>query len=275
MLKRKNRGIVFMVLVVFAMLFAGIEAMADNPMSCNFVTGNGGSTTITASAIPDSSGNFPITATDPTTGAPVYVWAYHVTGASPNQLNALEAVCPKDNGYKILSGGQVLAPGSGDPTTGFGAGDFQDWVVRMAAQQGSGAYGLPAGSYSFTTTRNGDTKNTSMAIKLSNQTYYCPNIAGPSCFQAEVGAETDKTICVNPDLHPGACWKVKLGPSGKLLQVLDEGGVPLTILDLATQTDVKGPNGLPLRFMKDGVAEWGDTSCYTYVSAGRLCQKCY
>ncbi len=229
MSKRNFAGIVFIMLAVIAITTT--QALAAGT-SCTFVTANGASTGITMSAITDGSGNFPIKMTDPTTGGPLYIWAYQINGATPNQLNALEMVCPLDNGYTILSGGQVLAPGGGDSFTGFGVGDYQDQVVRMAAQQGSNAYGLPSGSYSFSTSRTGDPKNTSMAIKSSNATYYCPNIAGPSCYvPAEIGALALTRVSLE---DPAVYIDIYYRGDGKFDHAVDWNGNPVTLNDLST-----------------------------------------
>lgn len=267
MFKKKDISILIMVLAA-VLIFTGTEAMAVvvPPMKCTFVNINGSNTAVTMSVITDQSGNFPIATTDPTTGKAVYVWAYQISGATPNQLNALEDVCPTPMDYKLASGGQVQAPGAGDQTTGFGVGDYQDQIVRMAAQQSSNAYGLPAGSYSFTTSRAGDTKNTSMAIKISNSTYYCPNIAGPACYQPKIAQTTVQKIQLNPDM-PDAFITVTFRSDGSIVSVTDNTGAPLVWHDISEFPPI---NGQPLTYMPDGaIMKTGDNSYWTYWNGNR------
>jgi hypothetical protein len=204
MLKKKYISLLFIALVA-VMLLAGNKVMAadEAPTSCILVDANGNVSPYSLSVLSDpATGTWPI----PVNGTNQYLWAYAIGGSLSgiNQLDALEPVCSPDLGYSITSGGQVIAPGAGDPTTTFGLGNYQDYVIRLAYS--AGTQGLPA-NYNFLTTKSGSFQKSSMQIKVGKSIYYCQNIVGPACaILPQRAFTTSRTIHTadangNPDVY--------------------------------------------------------------------------
>jgi hypothetical protein len=122
-----------------------------------------------------------------------YLWSYVLTGSASaiNQVVTLAPVCCPSLGYTLPSGGQVLDPGAGDPTTGFGMGDFVSQAIRLAYN----VSGTPNNSYSFyTNQRVTRLENATIQLKSGKALYYCRNIAIPACsigsvYQPEIRLE--------------------------------------------------------------------------------------
>ena len=120
-------------------------------------------------------------------------WLYKLNGLNSIQPNGYLApnCCPATT-YKTDGGAQVLEPGLGDPTTKFGLGDYQDWVIRLAAVSGQPQY------YYFTDKLVPNQKTT-VQIKSGNNLYYCKAIAGPGCpgEWTSIAVATNETITLD------------------------------------------------------------------------------
>jgi hypothetical protein len=142
------------------------------PTSCLLIDSKGSTTPYSLEIYPENN-LWPIL--DVTTNR--YNWRYKLNGLnSINQMLFLVPdCCPKTN-YYVDSGGQIPTPiGSGDPTTKFGFGIYDDWVVRLASVAGQP-------TYYFYTDKLVPEKKTSAQIKVGNNIYYCQGgIAGPAC----------------------------------------------------------------------------------------------
>jgi hypothetical protein len=270
MLGRKHIGLLLILLAVIAVMSAGSAVMAADqvPTSCTLADANGNVAPYTLSILADpATGNWPI----PVPGTNQYRWTYLVSGSLSgiNQLDALELVCNPEMGYSVESGGQVIAPGAGDPTTAFGLGNFQDYVVRMAYSAGS--QGLPA-NYNFLTNKAGSFRKTSMQIKAGKSIYYCANIAGPACYQPRIATTTTQKIQLDPN-NPNAFIVVTFRLDGSVLSVVDNTGAELPQHDLS---ELGAVNGQPVTYMPDGaIMKTGINCCYNYFINGGYRQACY
>jgi hypothetical protein len=166
------------IVVAILMLFPGVKAMAqcdqcDVPSSCIL-----GTSTQSMEQYPIN-GQWPVpaTCTDTSGSFPCYAWTYLIKGVSPlNQTSILVPVCCPEIKYFIPGGGQPLLPGEGDPTTGFGVGNFQARVMRLAA------YPSYPGVYAFYTDKITPLHRTSIQVRSTSKiVYFCRNIAGPDC----------------------------------------------------------------------------------------------
>ena len=170
MLRKIIHDMLFVVVAAF-MLFAAAAVMAGDPpveMSCTLVTDCG------YDCWADTP--YSITFAGQTTNGGVTTWTYKLSLNFPggqNQLVLLSPVCSPEIGVVVSTGGVVLPPGEGDPTTNFGVYNFQDNVVRIAT---ANPY-----VYTFTTAVPTPLHNTSMQLKSGKTLYICRNIAGPDC----------------------------------------------------------------------------------------------
>lgn len=139
-------------------------------------------------------------------GVDKLLWSYDLpNGPSVNQMSLLAPACCEDSGYEAVSGGQVILPGSGDPTSGLGKFNFQDFVIRLA-------YSNPY-AYAFYTRKpiqgSFPLGNVSIQIKSGKNYYACENIAAPVCGESALipislsGAMTigGHDVCYNKDLR--------------------------------------------------------------------------
>jgi hypothetical protein len=167
----KSKTKLLFIVMAALMVFAATEVIAGDPqvqMSCTLVTDCG----------QDCWTNTPYSVAfgGQTTNGGVSTWNYNLSPNFPggqNQLVLLSPVCEPDIGAGVSSGAQIIQPGEGDPTTNFGVGNFQDYVLRVAT---SNPY-----VYRFTTAVPTPLHNTSMQIKSGKTLYFCKNIAGPDC----------------------------------------------------------------------------------------------
>jgi len=129
-----------------------------------------------------------------------YLWTYTITGVSSiNQVSSLVPACFNSQsnliaGYylpSVGSGGQILDPGLGDPTTNFGVWDKLDYMYRLAYTGTTGYLAQNALT---------DKRVMSVQIKSGNNVYYCQNIAGPSCPKSFVqyAAPSYREILTDP-----------------------------------------------------------------------------
>jgi hypothetical protein len=120
-------------------------------------------------------------------------WRYDFSGigSGANQILMLLPVCVPELNYGGDPAPQLLSPGLGDPTTGFGYGDFQNYSFRVAAIL-NGSQGM------FTVTTGLDTgkRATSLQLKAGKSLYYCKNISGPSCTDGSLASRLHST-CEN------------------------------------------------------------------------------
>jgi hypothetical protein len=169
MLKRKSIVSLCAMLATIFMLFAATKVMAGEcpvQTSCTLVDAKGNTTSYSIT--------FQGETKDPNSSN--WIWTYTLSSNFPggqNQLAMLASVCCPVLGYQTVGGGQVLPPGAGDTTTGFGVGTFQNNVLRVAT-----SYPL---TYQISTNSQTSYVNTSMQIKSGKDLYSCQNIAGPSC----------------------------------------------------------------------------------------------
>lgn len=165
------------VLMAVTMLFGITDARSQE---CTLVQISGGSTSPTPYTL-TFTGQTPCTPQSPcidkenishTTGS---LWNYKAGGSigSITQLLILAPVCNPDLGVFVQGGGQVMTAGIGDSTTGYGAGDFQDEVARLALNSSS--------TYSLGVSSDVGIRDTSVQIRVSKNLYYCPSIPGPDC----------------------------------------------------------------------------------------------
>jgi hypothetical protein len=106
-----------------------------------------------------------------------YQWRYKINGniIGIKSIATLAPHCCPANNYST-GGTAIYQPGAGDLLTKFGVGNFQDWVVMLSTDTGT----TPPGYY-FYSEKLVPTQRTSLQVKTSTATYYCPAIAGPSC----------------------------------------------------------------------------------------------
>lgn len=270
MLIRKLVAMLFCAMAIIVVIPAGNVVMANGTLTetCDFVDANGTPSGLSLSVLRDYQGNWPFSSG---TGTGSNLWTYEIKGplSGINQLTALETVCSSpmpELGYSVPSGGQVIAPGLGDPTTGYGIGNWQEYVVRLAAAPD----GNPA-HYGFYTTIAGGFRNTSMQVKMGKALYYCRNIIGPECYQPKIATTTTQKIQLNPDV-PNQYIIVTMRTDGSVVSVVDDTGTQLTWQDLSNFMI----DGQPVTYLPDGtIMKTGDHSCYSYVYLGKACTKCY
>lgn len=123
-----------------------------------------------------------------------HTWQYHFSGigSGANQVTTLVPVClPELNYGNSIPTPNILTPGLGDPTSGFGFGDFQNYVLRASAV-------LNGSQGTVTVTTGMDTGNraTSLQLKAGKSFYYCKNISGPSCADSSISSRLHST-CEN------------------------------------------------------------------------------
>lgn len=182
--KRKFVMLLCMLLTVAVALFSGAEVMAFQgslavPVDdCTMETLDGTPQLITVHVQrPDNQ-----------------TWQYDFTGigAGANQISTLVPVClPELNYGGSIPTPQLITPGTGEPTDGFGFGDFQNYVLRAAAiLNGS------QGSITIKTGMGTGNRATSMQLKAGKYFYFCKNISGPSCSDSSLTSRLHST-CEN------------------------------------------------------------------------------
>jgi hypothetical protein len=217
----KKLSMTLLVMAVFGLvgLLADTEAVAECEIAynCKFVDSNG--TESPWSLVAVETGELINTS---------YRWNYQLIGPpGVSQVVTLAPVCCPDLGYSIEGGAQVLPPGGGDPTTGFGAGDYMSQTIRLAYN----VSGTSTFYTFFTSQRVTRLENATMQMKAGKTLYYCKNIAVPACsignpYQPEIRLEEfyvkTKKIRVEWDEVGATCNAVKV-------EHLD-GGVWVTVL---------------------------------------------
>ncbi len=185
--RRMNLLLIFTA-VLFA-VFAGTAVTAQTcdsypPTTCAFVDVNGVPSVWSLALSPGSPAKVAC-ASD--AAKDCYKWTYLLTG-DPSGINQAVTLAPSCCPEVSYSAAQVIGLGAGDPTTGFGAGNFQNYVVRLAPSATSTGM-----TYSFTSDKLMPGRRTTVQIKAGKNLYYCRDIKGPAC----PGCPPDITIPIN------------------------------------------------------------------------------
>jgi hypothetical protein len=200
MRNKKLLSTLFIASIALVTLFAATKAVAQCPTcvpisnSCTLVDSNGNLTGYKISIAPNANGKWPW---PPAPGSNLYTWAYSLNPGptQQSQLLVLAPACCPQTTYTVPSGGQVLCPGEGDPTSNWGFAIGSEYVIRMA-------YASPA-AYGFYTDRPVAIRNTSMQLKSGNKYYYAPNIAGPAPTGGVGALAQTECITLNTDTSSG------------------------------------------------------------------------
>jgi hypothetical protein len=197
----KKRKIFLWLSLVMVMLFglngtsySGTVPVPDPcgpvPTSCTLYDSSGNPSAFTIETFPEG-GVWPIP------GSNGFQWRYKINSSIPGikSIAILAPHCCPANNYSGGTG--IKLPGQG-AVTGFGAGNFQDWVIMLNPL---------SSTPDFYSEKNVPSQRTSIQVKTTDKIYYCTAIAGPACpnEQTIIAASTFEviqmdngdTVCLN------------------------------------------------------------------------------
>jgi hypothetical protein len=176
--------------------------------------------------------------------AGVFKWSYKLWTDDPlypipsiNQVLFLAPNCCGDLIYSVPTGSDILEPGIGDPTTYFGVGNYQDYVIRLSYANGGSNPPI-----NYFTDKLSPFQTTSVQIKAGKSYFYCRSIAGPACAQQDAIVVTEKKV-YNPKRKMWICSDVD--PFSGCETNLTDCATGKTLTPVPLSTIVAGSSGSP------------------------------